>query len=422
MNEDFIHYLWKFKKLSGVPLFTTTGERVVIKSLGTHNFHAGPDFFNAQLLIGEQLWAGNVEMHLKSSDWYAHGHDDDPAYENVVLHVVWQHDAEICRRDEVPIPVLEVRHYIAAHLVASYNKLFTLKNNRFINCESQFATVDSFKVMHWLEKMFLERLEHRASRLNVMLEQQQNDWEAVFFQLLCRSFGTKVNADAFENLSRSMDQQVVRKISQDVLQLEAVFFGQAGLLDKPYNDAYFEQLFKGYAFAKAKYNLQPAPIPMKFFRLRPANYPTIRLSQLAVLYHAHPQLFSDVLLAQSKEAIYKLFEVQASPYWHNHHVFDKPTNAREKVLTKDFIDLLIINCIVPLRFVYARFMGVDCTEELLTIVQSLPAEKNMVVTGFKKVVDVKDAFMSQALLQLKPHYCDLHKCLQCDIGVNLLQE
>lgn len=422
MNEDFIHYLWKFKKLSGVPLFTTMGERIVIKSLGTHNVHSGPDFFNAQLVIGDQLWAGNVEMHLKSSDWYVHGHDDDPAYDNVVLHVVWQHDAEICRRDEVPIPVLEVSHYISKHLITSYEKLFAVKNSKFINCEMQLATVESFRVMQWLEKMFIERLEHRAMRLQLMLQQQQNDWEAVFFQLLCRSFGTKVNADAFENLSRSVDQQVLRKLSQDAQQLEAVFLGQAGLLDKSHKDPYFEQLLNGYAFAKAKFNLQPAPIPMKFFRLRPANYPTVRLSQLAVLYHLHPQLFSEVLLAKSKEAIYKLFEIQASPYWSNHHVFDKLTDSREKVLTTNFIDLLIINCIVPLRFIHARFMGHDCTEELLTLMQTLPPEKNTIITRFKKMVDVKDALTSQALLQLKPHYCDVHKCLHCDIGVSLLQE
>lgn len=422
MNEDFIHYLWKFKKLSGEVLQTTTGEQVIIKSLGTHNFHAGPDFFNAQVQIGNQLWAGNVEMHLKSSDWYKHGHDDDPAYDNVILHVVWTHDAEISRRDEVNIPVLEVSSYVAQSLVMGYQRLFAVKNKQFINCDKQLGNVDTFRIMQWFEKLYVERLEQRAVRIKELLEQQQNDWEAVFFQLLCRSFGTKVNADAFENLSRSMEQQAVRKLAKDAFQLEAALLGQAGLLEEPRQDRYYEQLVLEFAFAKAKYNLQPASIPMKFFRLRPANYPTVRLSQLAMLYHRSPQLFGEVLLAKTKEDIYKLFDVKAASYWDVHHVFDKQTESREKLLTADFIDLLIINCIVPLRFVHAQLMGKDRVEELLELIQTVAPEKNTIISGFKKLTPINDAMASQAVLQLKPRYCDLNKCLQCDIGISLLQE
>jgi hypothetical protein len=422
MNEDFIHYLWKFKKLSGMPLHTTAGELVVIKNLGMHNHHAGPDFFNAQVHIGKQLWAGNVEMHLKSSDWYAHGHDDDPAYDNVILHVVWTHDAEISRRDEVHIPVLEVSNYIAKELIAGYQQLFAVKNNQFINCDNQLASVDGFRTMQWFEKLFIERLEQRALRIQVLLLQQQNNWEAVFFQLLCRSFGTKVNADAFENLSRSIEQQSLRKLAKDAFQLEATLLGQAGLLEESRQDLYYGQLVQEYAFVRAKYNLQPATIPMKFFRLRPTNYATVRLSQLAMLYHRNPQLFGEVLLAKTKEEICKLFDVQASRYWDNHHVFDKQTESRPKILTPDFIDLLIINCIVPLRFVHAQAMGKDLIEELLELMQSVSAEKNSIISGFKKMIPIKNALTSQAVLQLKPHYCDVNRCLHCDIGISLLQD
>ncbi|MGJ8683466.1 MAG: DUF2851 family protein [Nonlabens sp.] len=422
MQEDFIHYLWKFKKLSGQELKTTEGKSIIIKSLGTHNFHSGPDFFNGRLEIDGQEWAGNVEMHVKASDWYLHGHDDDPAYDNVILHVVWVHDAEISRRDEINIPVLEVSNYVAPELIKSYQKLFVIKNNQFINCEKDFPTVDDFKKSQWFEKLFFERLEQRSIHIKTILEQTHNDWEALFFQMLSRSFGTKVNNDAFEQLAQSMDSATIRKLAKDAFQLEATLLGQAGLLEESKNDRYFKQLVDEYAFAKAKFQLQPTLTPMKFFRLRPANYPTIRISQLAMLYHRSPQLFGEVLLARTREEIHQLFNVNAASYWNTHHVFDKETTEREKTLTPAFIDLLIVNCIVPIKFVHAQFTGKDKTEELLEIMYSLKAESNTIVDGFKKLNNISNALEAQAVLQLKPNYCDINKCLRCDIGVSLLRD
>lgn len=422
MQEDFIHYLWKFKKLSGQQLQTTEGKSIVIKSLGTHNFHSGPDFFNGRLEIDGQEWAGNIEMHVKASDWYLHGHDDDPAYDNVILHVVWIHDAEINRRDEVPIPVLEVSKYVAPSLVQRYQKLFAIKNEQFVNCENDFASVDDFIKVQWFEKLFFERLEKRSIHIKTILEKTQNDWEATFFQLLSRSFGTKVNSDAFEQLSQSMDSATVRKLAKDAFQLESVLLGQAGLLEENRKDRYYAQLVEEYAFAKAKFQLQPAHTPMKFFRLRPANYPTIRISQLSMLYHRNPHLFGAVLLAKTRDEIQELFQVKASKYWETHHVFDKETKPREKTLTPAFIDLLIMNFIVPLKFAHAQFTGKDKTEELLEVMYALKAESNTIVDGFKKLSKISNALESQAVLQLKPNYCDLNKCLQCDIGVSLLRD
>jgi hypothetical protein len=422
MQEDFIHYLWKFKKLSGQELKTTEGNEIVIKSLGTHNFFSGPDFFNGRVEIDGQDWAGNVEMHVKASDWYMHGHDEDPAYDNVILHVVWMHDAEITRRDGINIPVLDVSQYVDPDLVQSYIKLFAVKNDPFINCESQFSSIDSFKRDQWLEKLFFERLEVKSDRIKHLLEQNNNDWEAAFFRLLARSFGTKTNADAFEQLASSMEQPVVRKLAKDAFQLEATLLGQAGLLDAMKKDSYYKELFDEYAFAKAKHQLQPSLTPMKFFRLRPANYPTVRISQLARLYQNNPMLFGEVLLTKSRTDIHQLFEVKAAKYWSTHHVFDKETEEREKMLTSDFIDLLIINCIVPVKFMHARFMGNDKMEELLDLMYELKPEKNAIITGFKKLFKVKNALQTQSLLQLKPNYCDVNKCLSCDIGVSLLRD
>jgi len=421
MQEDFIHYLWKFKKLSGQQLQTTEGKEIKIKSLGIHNFFSGPDFFNGRVEIDGQDWAGNVEMHVKASDWYLHGHDDDPAYDNVILHVVWNHDAEITRRDGVNIPVVDVSKYVDESLVQSYRKLFAVKNNQFINCENQWGTVDSFLRDQWIEKLFFERLEYKSDRIKHMLAQNNNDWEAAFFQLLARSFGTKTNADAFEQLASSMEQSVVRKLAKDAFQLEATLLGQSGLLDEVRKDRYYKDLVNEFAFAKAKHSLQPSLTPMKFFRLRPANYPTVRISQLAMLYHRNPMLFGEILLAKTRSEIHELFYVKASKYWDTHHVFDKETEAREKSLTADFIDLLIINCIAPIKFMQARFIGKDKTEELMQLMYELKSEKNTVISGFKKLFKVENALQTQSLLQLKPNYCDVHKCLNCDIGVALLR-
>lgn len=420
MQEDFIHYLWKFKKLNPLKLTTTTGQEITIKELGTHNFHSGPDFFNAQVLIDGQLWAGNVEMHVKSSDWYKHGHDDDPAYDNVILHVVWKHDAEISRRSEIHIPVLEVGNHIPNELILSYTRLFAYKNNQFINCEKSLAHIDSFLIENWLEKIYIQRLAARNERIATSLNQNNNDWEATFFQMLARSFGTKVNADAFEQTATSVDQAIIRKLSTDAFRLESFLLGQAGLLNKSHKDRYYMLLEQEYAFAKAKYGTTPIPTSLKFFRLRPANYPTVRLSQLAMLYHRNPLLFAQVLLTNEKEDIYNLFEVKAAAYWDNHHLFDKETTARDKTLTTSFIDLLIVNCIVPIKFAYAQFHGKQNIEPLLSLMRSVSPEKNTIVKGFSYLFPISNALESQAVLQLKPNYCDVNRCLHCDVGVRLM--
>ncbi|BAO55471.1 DUF2851 family protein [Nonlabens marinus] len=421
MTEDFLHYLWKFKKLSGQELRSTNGESIIIKSLGQHNYHSGPDFFNCRLEIAGQLWAGNVEMHLRASDWYRHGHDDDPAYDNVILHVVWKHDAEITRRSEVDIPVLEVAGYVPDSLVLAYTRLFAYKNNQFINCEKMIDQVDSFIVNSWLEKMYLQRLEQRYERIQLSLGKNNNDWEATFFQMLARSFGTKINADAFEQLATSIDQSVVRKLASDAFQLEAVLFGQSGLLDKEFEDRYFHLLVNEFAFAKAKYQLTPIHTSLKLFRLRPANYPTVRLSQLAMLYHQNPLLFAEILLAQTKTEIKTLFQVKAATYWNDHHLFDKATESKEKVITNDFIDLVIINCVVPMKFAYAKYHGKENLEELLSLMRELKAEKNTITAGFNKLIAIENALETQAVLQLKPNYCDQNVCLNCDIGIQLMR-
>ncbi|MGB3591656.1 MAG: DUF2851 family protein [Nonlabens sp.] len=420
MREDFLHYLWKFKHLIIPGLSTVDGRSIVIKNLGQHNYQSGPDFFNSRLVIGDQEWAGNVEMHLKSSDWYVHEHHKDPAYDNVILHVVWHHDKEVLLSSGDAIAVLEVNKIIPERTLNSYKKLFAVKAQQFINCEQQINEVDPFKRELWFEKVFFERLIAKSKRINSTLELNNNNWEAAFFQLLARSFGTRINADAFEQVARSIPYPHLFKLSRDAFQLESTLLGQSGLLAGDFEDHFYRSCCREYAFAKAKYQLSPAHTPVKLFRLRPANYPTIRLSQLAMLYQRSPRLFGEILLAQTKEEIYKLFDIQSSTYWTTHHLFDQPVAVREKRLTSNFIDLIIINCIIPFQFQHAKTMGRDNSNEILALMSSLKAEKNTIVKGFQKLVTIPTALESQAVLQLKPNYCDVNKCLSCDIGVDLL--
>jgi len=423
MREDLLHYLWKFKKLSGTKLHTTDSEPLDIISLGIHNHHSGPDFFNARLRIGGQEWAGNVEMHVKATDWYLHGHDDDPAYDNVILHVVYSHDAEITRRDDVIIPVLDVSQYISEEILSGYQRLFSIRENQFINCERSINDIDRFHIEHWLESMYLQRLERKQADIRKVLANSSNDWEALFFQILARSFGTKVNADAFEQTAASIEQSVVRKLARDAFGFEAVLLGQAGLLSTPSDERYYRLLVEEYAFAKAKFKLRPAHTTMKFFRLRPVNYPTIRLSQLSQLYHRSPHLFAEILLAKTREEIHRFFEISAADFWDTHHIFDKKVKPTKKRLTPAFIDLLIINAIVPIRFAYYRHRGEEKTEELLELMLSIPFEKNKVTSGFKELLPwLNGALHSQAVLELKPYYCDPNRCLHCAVGIKLMRE
>lgn len=420
MKEDFLHYVWKFRKFQQPEFRCVHGESLEIRHPGTHNLLSGPDFFNAQLLIDSQLWAGNVEIHLKSSDWYAHRHEIDSAYDNVVLHVVWEHDMEIYRRDNSPIPTLAIQKYVHPELINRYNKLFS-KQRKWINCEHELAEVDDFVVSNWLERLFFERLERKEGELLKELESLQNHWEALLFRMLCKSFGLKINGTAFLNMAQSFDFSIVRKISEQE-HLEALFFGQSGLLNDHKESVYYQKLQEEYAFLRHKYALQNENvIPPQFFKLRPPNFPTIRLSQLAVVYAKDKNLFSKVISAKTAPDIYKLFDVAASDYWNTHFNFGIDGPNRKKKLTKDFINLIIINTVIPLKFAHARQMGKDASEKLIKLAHSIPSEQNTIIERFNSIKPMAfNAIHSQALLQLKSEYCDRNKCLNCAIGNHLV--
>jgi len=423
MQEDFLHYIWKLKKFETLNLQTTKGEQVVIQNVGTHNYHTGPDFFNAQLIIAGQLWAGNVEIHIKSSDWYVHNHEVDPNYDNVILHVVWEHDTPVFRKDNSEIPTIQLKNYVSQVALNNYAKLFNSKLT-WINCENTIANVNPFFVTNWLERLFFERLESKAKAIEAILKASNNNWEAVLFKLLAKNFGLKVNGDAFFSLANSFDFSVVRKQQSNLQSLEALFFGQANMLEDDIQEAYYIALQKDYAFLKQKFKIDNTSVsPFQFFRLRPPNFPTIRLSQLANVYHMHHNLFSKVIASDNVADIYKLFSVSTSPFWESHYTFDKVSSARKKHITKSFVDLLLINTIIPLKFCYAKQQGKSIEEEIVNLMQQLKPEKNGIVDKFASLKVVSEsALESQAIIQLKNLYCDKNRCLKCAIGNTILAQ
>jgi hypothetical protein len=420
MKEDFLHYLWRYKKFAFLHLKTTDGKAIIINNSGQYNNMAGPDFFNAQITIDGQKWAGNVEIHLNTSDWYVHHHEKDLAYENVILHVVWQHDTEIFRKDNSKIPVLALKSHIDKQLLGTYKNLISQK--KWIFCENKIKEISPFVLKNWQERLFFERLERKSKPIFELLHQTKNDWEAVLFCLLAKNFGLNINGAAFLEIAQSIPFSIIRKESFELQNIEALLFGNANLLDKTAEDNYFKDLKIKYLYLIQKHNLNTRPvISLQFFKLRPDNFPTIRLSQLANLYHKEQQLFSKIIEADSLKKIEAVFKVSASNYWQNHYQFDKESPKKAKNISKSFIDLLVINTIVPLQFAYAKSQDKDNTENLIKLLHEISAEKNEIIKKFESYgIKSENAFDSQSLLQLKNEYCNQKKCLSCAIGLELL--
>ncbi|GEC77495.1 DUF2851 family protein [Flavobacterium aquatile] len=421
MKEDFIHYVWNYKKFDFSNLKTTQGENLVIVNSGQYLQKAGPDFFNAQIILENQKWAGNVEIHLKSSDWYLHHHEKDDNYNNVILHVVWDHDTPIFRKDNSEIPVLEIKNYVSKEELNNYLSLTTQKS--WIFCENQVANIDEFVFSNWQERLFYERLERKIQPVNQLLEESENDWESLLFCMLAKNFGLNTNGESFLKMAKSITFSLIRKEALEVMYLEALFFGQADMIPIDVEDNYPKELKSWYDYIALKYKLsKPAIEPIQFFKHRPDNFPTIRLSQLAMLYHLHRNLFSKIIEANSIEEIYKIFNLSVSDYWKTHYNFDKASSKKEKSLSKSFIDLVIINTIIPVRFAYARAQGKEISETLTDLLSNIPSEKNSIIEKFTTFgIKSKNAFQSQSLLELKNEYCNHKKCLQCAVGLELLK-
>jgi len=429
IQENFLHYIWKQQFFAINKLQTTNSESLQIYNVGGHNLNSGPDFFNAKLEIGSQLWAGNVEIHVKSSDWYLHQHEIDKNYDNVILHVVWIHDTEIYRKNNVVIPTLELKQFVSIKAISQYQKLFS-KKEKWINCENYIGSVDKFILNNWLEVLYFERLEQKSKLIIKLLKHSANDWETVLFQLLSMNFGLKVNGAAFLNLAESFDYKIIRKERDVLLKLEALLFGQAGFLDEEKEAGYYIKLQKEYHYLQLKYQLSPLYNgQFQFFRLRPNNFPTIRLAQFAMLNYKHQNLFSKILEAKYLDDYYQIFGVKTSSYWETHYSFNSMSVKRSKTITKPFINLLLINTIIPLKFMYYKHIGKLNDEFIIELVQQISFEKNSVINKFESLLNknlkgeqkINNALESQAFLQLKIAYCNNQNCLQCAIGNSYLK-
>ena len=422
MNEDLLHFIWKFKLLKPKNLFSIGEMPLQIINCGEHNTHAGPDFINARIKLGDTEWAGNIEIHTKASDWFVHNHQQDKAYDNVILHVVYKYDKEIYNTKNQVIPCFELKNFIEEDLPKRYQHLY--KNKQGIPCGKQFATVPAIVREPWLERMLIERLESKTQFIRELFEFTNRNWDETLYLLLCKNFGFKINSDAFLQLGKSVPLHILLKQANSIEQTEALLFGQAGLLDKEYNDTYIRRLQAEYAHLKHKYSL-PAPIPhlWKFLRLRPRNFPTIRIAQLASFISNYQHTFSKILEVGSLQEVKKLFQTSTSPYWKNHYVFDEASIETDKKLGNSSIENIIINTVCPLLFFYGKVRNEEALcEKAVSWLYELKPESNSTTKLFEGIsYKTHNAGQSQALIQLHTNYCKSKKCLYCSIGTHLLK-
>lgn len=422
MREDFLHFLWRWRRFDAQNLATTDGQPLEILHPGEPNPHAGPDFFNARIRLDGTLWAGNVEIHLQASDWLAHRHDADPAYENVVLHVVFDEDQRLRRPNGEALPCLALRNRIPPQLLEKYLRLD--HERAWIPCERSFFSVPEIVRHNWFDRLLVERLEEKTAAVAQAVEAADRHWEEAFYRVLARNFGITVNAQPFEALARSLPLRLLAKHKDHLFQLEALLFGQAGFLSEPLYDTYPRELAREYRFLQHKYGLSPLPAGQwKFFRLRPAGFPTIRLAQLAALLHRPDQLFSQLLAAPDTAAAEQLFVADISEYWCTHFRFDKSSPRRVKSLGREFVHLLLINTVAPFLFHYGRTQGrTELQDRALRLLDALPPETNTVVDAWSaRGQPASSAAHTQALLHLKTRYCDAKRCLECAIGNAILR-
>jgi Protein of unknown function (DUF2851) len=424
IREDFLHFLWRTKKILAQQLVSDQGFEVSIISYGTYNKDAGPDFFNAKIKIGETIWAGNVEMHVFSSDWQSHRHQNDPAYENVILHVVYEMDkpSNLVINGRI-IPTIALKGKIPKFYLDNY--LHLVQSNDAIPCERLIKNVDTAKVDLWKYTLTIERLQTKSLVVEKIFKTLNHDWEETLYILIARYFGSKVNADPFERLARSLPLKIIQKNKDNLITIEALLFGQAGMLMAQYEDEYYKTLQSEYLYQQKKYQLVPInPVAWKFSKLRPANFATLRISQLAKMIYNNDFLFSAIKEIVDIEKIKALFRVEANEYWTDHYKFDtKTSNIAHRMTGDDIIDIIVINAVVPLLFYYGRHNDDQkYIDKAIHILEKISAEHNK-ITKLWKSLDVKstNAFDSQALIHLKNEYCDKMRCLSCKIGNDIMQ-
>ena len=424
MHEGFISYIWQFQYFDKKELKTSGGEKVEVFQPGIGNTHAGPDFSNAKVKIDGIDWVGSVEIHPRSSGWMEHRHDLDPAYENVILHVVWQNDQPIYRLDKTLLPTLELKDRVDESLITQYKKLV---NTSFaIPCKRSFPQVGELVKRSMLDRTLLQRLEAKAAQVVEILTQHNGDWQQTSFILLARNFGFKVNSDPFSQLAQSLPYKTILKHADKQIQIEALLFGQAGFLDMPIGDKYYQLLRREYSLLRQKYSLTARKLKRaqwRFLRLRPANFPTVRLAQFAALVVQEKDVISKIFEIADTLSLRALFSIRQSEYWQGHYQFNRKSKQAVAGLGDSSIDNILINTVAPLLVAYGKYNDeqgfIDRAVEML---HAIPSESNTITKSWGELGYVaQTAFDSQAMIELYNHYCQRRNCLNCTIGASLLK-
>lgn len=425
MTEAFLHYVWQHQMLIG-GLTTTDGQPVCVLRPGEPNYDAGPDFFNARLRIGDVEWAGNIEIHIHSSDWTAHRHTGDAAYNNIILHVVFEHDAQIRLQNNTTPPTLELKSFLHPSLVANYESLTAPATANTITCANRLPEVPSVVLHSWLERLTVERIQSKTDVIKRMLDDSRGDWSQTCYWLLARYYGGKVNALAFEMLAKSVDPKFLARWANDRTRVEALLMGQAGFLNGEFLDEYPRTLQTDYIPLSTGTTLRPMEEHQwKFNRLRPSNFPTVRISQFADLLAQTPNPFPHLLEMTDVREIRRFLNRQAATYWDSHYRFDRlSTRTSVKRLGAMQADIIIINAWVPLLFLYGvEHGGQQYKDRALALLAQMPAENNATIRRWRQAgIPATNAAESQALLQLKDNYCTSRRCLECRIGYHILKK
>lgn len=422
MDEQFLHYIWKYQKFDHAKLRLTNGDNLLVFFPGNHNQDSGPDFEEASIKINNIKWAGQVEIHINSSDWFHHNHQNDTAYDNVILHVVWSHDKEVKINDE-SVPTLELKEIINPLLIKKYKN--HIHANDEILCSSQLSKVSLLTLKGMLDRVLVERLEEKAARVLEELKSTNNDWEETTYRTLARNFGFSTNKDAFDRLTKLLPFSKLKKTLQNEQQTEALLFGQAGFLADA-KDEYQGKLKSEFEYLKIKFQLSDPMIKAqwKFGKLRPANFPTVRLAQLASLLSHQPQLFSNLTQTESITELKKKLQTPMGAYWQDQYDFGKARKHKSKAIGTSSFENILINTVAPLLAAYSRYLGEQkYMDKAIELLESLPTESNRITKKWDDpALAPKSAFDSQALIQLFKNYCQKRRCLQCNIGVEILNK
>lgn len=423
MTEAFLQYVWQHRLLEG-PLVTTEGLPVVVERPGELNRDAGPDFLDSRLVIGGLHWAGNVEVHTCASDWNQHGHSDDKAYNNVILHVVYIYDADIILENGKKVQTLDISQSLPQYVWDNYDSLMNPADDTQIPCASRLKDIPDFLYHLSQDRLLVERIERKSGDVERILKESKGSWEQACYWLTAHYFGGKTNAFAFELLAKVTPMRIVAKIKDNPFRVEALYMGQAGLLDGDFNDEYPKKLQREYKYLSAAYQLTPMEGHLwKFFRVRPSSFPTLRISQFSDLMSKSSNLFSKMLDAEDAGTVSKLFVVQASEYWQSHYNFDKETERSSKSLGKSLINTIIINAWIPLLYEYGVAHGAEMYKErAFNLLQQLPPEDNRITRLWESAgIKIGNAAESQSVIQRYTEYCSRKKCLDCQLAFRIMK-